>query len=337
MGRPPALLLLLLLLPVAPSPPSCFSVPSIPSSELDLTNSTQECSELDWGPFQGLRRLLLSHNGIGALSPSSRLGPQTEELNLSHNRLRELPPAFLGQARGLQHLHLQHNQLRDLPNGFFSNATSLRSLRLQGNPLPAVPPSAFQPTLRLLELSCGCPVVSTALAPCSRSNGTGLRCHCLTTRYGLVNITHFHSQECWGNVSLVAGLAGVVGGLVVLVVLVVLGVLGVVRYRRRRAAGAGGGWGKWEPAAAHGQPRYISRDPEVGTAEAAAAPDYENIFVSPGAAPGTARGWTPGWQEHSPPDPQDDGDYFLRSETFPGDQPIYANTQNPDGDNYYSH
>ncbi|XP_074421526.1 leucine-rich repeat-containing protein 25 [Larus michahellis] len=341
MGHPAAplvlLLLLLLLRPASPSSP-CFPVPTGTPGVLDLTNRSRQCAELDWGPFQRQSRVLLSHNGIDALSPSSRVGPGLEELDLSYNRLRELPPAFLGHARGLRHLHLQHNRLRELPPGFFANATALQSLWLEGNPLPAVPPTAFQPTLRDLVVPCRCDVVGSVLAPCacSQHNCTAPDCRCLTSHLDSLNITHFHGRECRGSVGLVAGLAGAAGGVAVLLVVTV-----VVCYRRRKAAAVAADtvWGKWEPGAAHGQPRYISRAAETDTtdAAAAAAPDYENVFVTPGTAPATTRGWTPGWQEkrYSPQVPADD-DYFLESEAIPGDQPIYANTRSPgEGEDIY--
>ncbi|XP_075031342.1 leucine-rich repeat-containing protein 25 [Calonectris borealis] len=337
MGHPAAPLMLLLLLPLRPAAPSapCFTVPPDAPAELDLTNSSRQCAELDWGPFQRQSRLRLSRNGIGALSPSSRVGPGLEELDLSYNRLRELPAAFLSRAQGLRHLQLQHNRLQELPAGFFANATALQRLRLEGNPLPAVPPTAFQASLRLLTVPCRCDVVGSVLAPCacSRPNGTVLlQCHCLTSHHDPFNATDFHARECRGGVGLVAGLAGAAGGVAVLLV-----VATVVCYRRRKAAAAAAdaGWGKWEPGAAHGQPRYISRAAEIGTTDAAAAPDYENVFVSPCTAPAAARGWTPGWQEerHSPQVPVDE-DYFLESEAVPGEQPIYANTQSHE-DNVY--
>uniref|UniRef100_A0A8C8ALD7 Uncharacterized protein n=1 Tax=Otus sunia TaxID=257818 RepID=A0A8C8ALD7_9STRI len=232
-------------------------------------------------------RLWLSRNGIAALSPSSRVGPGLEELDLSWNRLRELPPAFLSRARGLRHLQLQHNRLRELPAAFFANATALQSLRLEGNPLPAVPPSAFQAGLRLLAVPCRCDVVGSVLAPCacSQPGCSGPRCSCLTAHHDSFNVTDFHARECHGTAGLVAGVAAGVAASVA-----VLAVVAVVWYRRRKAAaGVGGaGPGKRESAAARGQPRYISRAGEAGAAEA--APDYENVFVSPCTAPAAARG-----------------------------------------------
>ncbi|KAM6040051.1 leucine-rich repeat-containing protein 25 isoform 2-T2 [Theristicus caerulescens] len=335
MGQPAAPLMLLLLLLLRPAAP-CFNVQPDSSTELNFTKRSRQCAELDWGHFQRQTRLWLSHNSIGALSPSSRVGPDLEELDLSYNQLQELPAAFLSQAWGLRNLQLQHNQLRALPAGFFTNATALESLRLEGNPLPVVPRTAFQASLRFLAVPCRCNVVGSILAhcACSQPNCTVLHCHCFTSHHDFLNATDFYAQECQGSVPLVAGLVGAASGVAVLVV-----VTAVVCYRRRKTAAAaatGTGWGKRESTTAHGQPRYISRAAEVGTAAAAAAPDYENVFVSPCTAPAATRGWTPGWQEerYSPQGPVDD-DYFLESDAGCGDQPIYANTQRPIEDNIY--
>ncbi|XP_075579975.1 leucine-rich repeat-containing protein 25 [Pelecanus crispus] len=326
-------MLLLLLRHAAPSSP-CFTVPPDAPAQLDLTNSSHECAELDWGLFQQQTRLQLSHNGIGALSPSSRVKPGLEELDLSHNRLRELPAAFLSPARGLRHLQLQHNQLRQLPADFFANATALQSLRLEGNPLPAVPRTAFQASLRFLAVACRCDVVGSVLerCACSQPNCTAPQCRCLTPHRDF-NAPDFYAQECWSNVGLVAGMAGAAS-----VVAVLLLVAAVLCYRRRKAAAsvATVGWGKRESTAAPRQPRYISRAAEIGTTEAAASPDYENVFMSPCIAPAAAQGWTPGWQEkqYSPQVPADDN-YFLEVEAVGRDQPIYANTQYHGEDSVY--
>ncbi|XP_053906289.1 leucine-rich repeat-containing protein 25 isoform X2 [Cuculus canorus] len=327
MGHPasPLLLLLLLLHPATSSP--CFEVPADAPAELDLANRSHHCTELDWSIFQRQRRLLLSRNGIQALSPSSRVAPELEELDLSHNRLRELPAAFLGHARGLRRLQLQHNQLHALHDGFFANTSALQSLQLEGNPLAAVPSSAFHASLRSLAVPCRCDTVGSILTRCARA--PRLQCHCCLDHRVFLNVTDFHAQQCWHGVGLVAGMAGAAVG-----VAVVLAVAAVLCYRRRKVATAGVGWAKREPSMAHGQTRYISRGSEMGTSEAAAAaaPDYENVFVSPCAAPAAAQGWTPAWQEESPQVPVDD-DYFL--DVAPGEQPIYANTQNPNDDNIY--
>lgn len=273
MGLPAAPLVLLLLLLLHPMTSLLLSSPCFPllpdlSEELDLSNRSSGCAELDWSPFHRHRRLLLRHNGIEALSPSARLGPAVEELDLAENRLRELP------------------------RGFFSNATALRSLRLEGNPLRALPRAAFQPALRSLSVSCRCDLLATVVTPCARS---GVRCLCFTPppRQHPFNATEFHARECGLGAGLVAGVAAAVAGLVA------LPVAAAVWCRRRRAGAAVGGVGrgKQDPAGNLRQPRYISRDAGSGPADVADVPDYENVFVSPGTAPGAAHGWAPAWRE----------------------------------------
>ncbi|XP_061228292.1 leucine-rich repeat-containing protein 25-like [Neopsephotus bourkii] len=340
MGHPMAPFVLLLLLcpasplsPVSPTPPAspCFTVPPDAPLELNLTQTIPHCTELDWGRFQRQRRLWLNHNGIEALSPSSRVQPGLEELDLSHNALRELPAPFLSGARGLRKLLLRHNRLRVLPDGFFANSTALESLWLDGNPLPAVPRSAFQPGLRFLAVPCRCDVVGSVLAPCACSPAA-CRCHCLDPQRGRLNVTQFHGSECRGRAALAAG-AAAAAALVVLAL-----VAAAVVWHRRRAAAAGVGGAKREPAAAaaHGQPRYVSRADGTGGSNGSAdgsTPDYENVLVSTSSIAVTVPGWTPGGQRYSPQIPMHD-QCSLHSEDA-WDQPIYANTQSPCQDSIY--
>ncbi|XP_066061835.1 leucine-rich repeat-containing protein 25 isoform X2 [Chamaea fasciata] len=309
MGLPaaPLLLLLPLLPPASPATPAATASPCsalLPATpeELDLSNRSRGCAELDWSPFHRHRQLKLRHNGIEVLSPGSRLGPQMEELDLADNRLRELH------------------------DGFFTNATALRTLRLEGNPLPAVPAAAFQPSLSSLSVSCRCDVLGTVLAPCARP---GIRCECYKSHQRPQNVTEFYGRECGPGAGLVAG---AVAGAVAAVAALVAAGAAVVWYRRRRAGAAVGGVGrgKQDPAGNLRQPRYISRDAGTATADVADvtdAPDYENVFVSRGTAPAAPQGWAQGWREqrYSPQVPVDE-DYFLESTADPGDQPIYANT-----------
>nr|XP_047933811.1 leucine-rich repeat-containing protein 25-like isoform X2 [Anser cygnoides] len=323
MGHPTAALLLLLLLPAAASA-SCFS--SVSATEEDFSNRTAQCRELDWGIFGQQRRLLLAHNGIGAVSPTSRVGSALEELDLSHNELQRLPDAFLERAQGLRRLLLGHNRLQELPDGFFARTAALQSLELQDNPLPAVPASAFHPNLSRLAVPCRCDVVGSVLGACA-DNRT---CLCGAPD-GTFNVSGFHERECRGGSGVVAAAGGAAAAVAVLVA---VAVGGVACHRRRKAAAAG--WGKRESAGAHGQPRYVSHGAESGPAAASAAvgasvaPDYENVFISPCVVPGMApaHSRTPEWQraQYSPQVPEDDT-YFMESDA--GEQPIYANTGTP--------
>ncbi|XP_064353406.1 uncharacterized protein LOC135323607 [Dromaius novaehollandiae] len=322
MGRPGARLLLPLLLGAAAAGP-CFDVPPNAPAELDLTNRTASCPVLDWAPLATRRSLLLAHNGIGALPPDARAGPALEVLDLSHNELRRLPDAFLSQARQLRDLFLQHNRLRELPAGFLAAAPALQRLRLEGNPLTAVPAGALPARLRLLALPCRCDAVGSALGACACRPPAcePPACRCLSDRRER-NASDFHEQQCRGGG---AGLVGAgVGAAAGLLVLVLAAVAVVLRCRGRGAAA--GRRAKRDPPAAPAQPRYVSRAAEPESPPPAClALEYENVFVGAGGPPAWQR--APG----SPPAPADD-DYFLESTGSAGDQPIYANTQGPCGD-----
>ncbi|XP_032059814.1 leucine-rich repeat-containing protein 25-like [Aythya fuligula] len=336
MGHPTAtlLLLLLLLLPAATSA-SCFSPAS--ATQEDFSNSTTGCGELDWSIFGQQRRLLLAHNGIGSVSPTSRVEATLEELDLSHNALQRLPGTFLQRAQSLRRLLLGHNRLQELPDGFFASAAALQSLELQDNPLPAVPSSAFHPSLSLLTVPCRCDAVHSVLTACARA--ANLSCLC-TAPDGTFNVSGFYERECPGGSEVVAAAVGATAAVVAVLVAVAVG---VAVCRRRRKAAATAGWGKQESAVAHGQPRYISHGGESGptatTATAATgvsvAPEYENVFISPCVGTGTApaHGGTPGWQQaqYSPQVPADDT-YFMESDA--GEHPIYANTGPPNEEVY---
>ncbi|XP_072213621.1 leucine-rich repeat-containing protein 25 [Excalfactoria chinensis] len=172
---------------------------------------------------------------------------------------------------------------------------------------------------------CRCDVVGKELDSCSITG-----CFC-SAPHGIVNASDFHARECRGGVGTVA----VAVGSSVAAVLVLL-VLLVLVWRCRRTAGAAG-WGKQEPPAAHGQPRYVSREAESRPAALGGclAPDYENVFIGSCAAPiaATVQDGVHGWQQEGcSPQALPDHPYFLESDA--GEQPIYANTGTPGEDIY---
>lgn len=145
---------------------------------------------------------------------------------------------------------------------------------------------------------CRCDAVGKAPDSCS-----GADCLCAAP-HGPVNASDFHARECRDAVGMVDAAEG--GGVAAVAVGVAVGLgavgvaLGVVVWRCRRTAGAAG-WGKREPPAAHGQPRYVSREAESSSAAVGVrlAPDYENVFVGSYAAPGAApvQDGEHGWQQ----------------------------------------
>ncbi|XP_019465641.1 leucine-rich repeat-containing protein 25 [Meleagris gallopavo] len=183
-------------------------------------------------------------------------------------------------------------------------------------------------------LPCSCDAVGKAPDSCPSAD-----CLCAMDHQP-VNASDFHARECQGNVGMVAvAVDAVVVGVGVGVGLVVVGVVvGVVVWRCRRTTGTTG-WGKREPPAAHGQPRYVSREAESSPAAVGVclAPDYENVFVGSYMASSAApvQDGEHGCQQggYSPQAPPDDL-YFMESDA--GEQPIYANTGTPREDIYVS-
>ncbi|XP_012375595.2 tsukushi isoform X1 [Dasypus novemcinctus] len=128
-----------------------------------------------------LESLDLSHNGLAALPPGSFASSPLGDVNLSHNRLREVSvSAFATRGRGgalhvdlshnlvhrltphparsslptppIQSLNLAWNRLRVVPD---LRDLPLRYLGLDGNPLAAIGPGAFAGLAGLTHLSLG--------------------------------------------------------------------------------------------------------------------------------------------------------------------------------------
>ena len=123
----------------------------------------------------------LSHNGLAALPAESFTSSPLSDVNLSHNRLREVSvSAFATHSQGrtlhvdlshnllhrllpdssragqpaptIQSLNLAWNRLRAVPD---LRGLPLRYLSLDGNPLAAIGPGAFEGLAGLTHLSLG--------------------------------------------------------------------------------------------------------------------------------------------------------------------------------------
>ena len=95
--------------------------------------------------------LRLADNRIDAL-PAKLEHPALRLLDLSRNRLAELPAGSLSGFTGLRRLHLSANALAALPGDAFTDLGSLRALRLDGNGLAALPAELFAGLGALEEL-----------------------------------------------------------------------------------------------------------------------------------------------------------------------------------------
>lgn len=131
-------------------------------------NHLTRCSRVEKSPRQ-LTQLDLSRNDLGNIWATQRcmdLFQHLEKLralNLSSNRLQDLPGNLFQSLASLEILDLGDNRLHKLPEQIFRSLESLRALRVRGNPLMTLSPSSFQPMeqlrfldLRELSLVCSC-------------------------------------------------------------------------------------------------------------------------------------------------------------------------------------
>lgn len=132
----------------------------------ELRNLTVRTYNGDWGAlslalapraFEGLsllQRLDLGHNNIVSLPPTGLCSlRQLRSLNLTHNALETV--AGLGCLGALSELDMSHNRLRQLDDGVLAALGSLRALRLRHNRLDRLAPAALAglAQLQLLDLS----------------------------------------------------------------------------------------------------------------------------------------------------------------------------------------
>ncbi|XP_049491328.1 platelet glycoprotein Ib alpha chain [Panthera uncia] len=102
-------------------------------------------------PLTRLAQLHLSQSQLTHLQVDGTL-PALETLDVSHNKLRSLPP--LGRALpALNTLDASFNELTSLPPGALDGLSQLHELYLRGNKLKTLPPGLLAPTARLRKLS----------------------------------------------------------------------------------------------------------------------------------------------------------------------------------------
>ncbi|ELR46463.1 tsukushi [Bos mutus] len=171
-------------------------------SGLDLSyNLLTSLSPTAFSRLRYLESLDLSHNGLAALPTESFTSSPLSDVNLSHNRLREVSvSAFTTHSQGralhvdlshnllqrllphssragqpaptIQSLNLAWNRLRAVPD---LRGLPLRYLSLDGNPLAAIGPGAFEGLAGLTHLSLGSLQGLPMLAPHSFHELQGLQ------------------------------------------------------------------------------------------------------------------------------------------------------------------
>ncbi|XP_066492367.1 uncharacterized protein [Tiliqua scincoides] len=254
-----------------------------------------------------------------------KLPQSITKLDLSHNKLQEIPQEFLNSIPNLQELYLNDNELKQFPSKFSSN--SLKLLRLEGNQLSSLLTNDFPKSLRNLSVDCECELVNTTLVHCGNDCVLNIECR-KSSDTGLTNAQEFYNQECGKQKTATKPIliAIVVSILTLLLVACVAYVL-----IRRKKKGATFGQDKRASNASdatHGQPRYHTHSgpQDPGTGQHA---NYENVFID---QPQEARG---GSNDHRA---QRQSKSRLPSSAEKAnnslaEQPIYANTQ----DVYYNY
>ncbi|XP_060089412.1 leucine-rich repeat-containing protein 25 [Heteronotia binoei] len=293
-----------------------------------LANFMTSSSTLSWEGLNAtwLACVNISGRDIAGIRGAPGQRSPLRELDLSHNHLSSLPPGFLNHTEELEHLFLQGNHLPELPPAFFEKTGRLKELRLEGNPLLSVPPSLLQLCLESLSVDCHCQVAGSISSYCQRNNCTRpVSCHCSSPQ-GLLNATDFYAQQCRGlpvavYVAIAVSLLALLLGAAVVYIVV------------RRKKGAATVREKRESTTSNGaQPRYISHgglqaDPAQRKGGHA---DYENVFI--GQAQEVRGGKHKERHSRKPPKSRSH-QKAQEAEAPPGEQPIYANTQ----DVYYNY
>lgn len=280
-------------------------------------------------PLLLLLLLLLEAPGVQGLSCSATpvnwtAGLTATCLNFSGQDLALLPTAL--EAGSLQHLDLSRNRLRQLPEPFFASLEELQVLDVTGNPLSTVPGTLGARCALELRADCACALGPWHQARVNCSDAPSPACQVGFNH--TQNLTLFLETHCPGGLG-AAAVAGLVVGVCALLALGLTGSLLACRLRDRRAAGTQSP-GKALAASEVPRPgssrqsRYSSRarSPRapVVVQPGPASPDYENMFQGEPAQPR--------WRDR--PGSGHDSDCYMEYEepdADPGPQAIYCNLQ----------
>ncbi|XP_060113226.1 leucine-rich repeat and immunoglobulin-like domain-containing nogo receptor-interacting protein 1 [Heteronotia binoei] len=105
-----------------------------------------DCSSQEKAVFCNGRRLTTVPSGIP---------PESELLDLSHNRIRTLHQGMFSRLRALKELDLSENIISNIEPGAFNGLQKLMTLRLKSNLLKIIPAGVFTglPNLTILDIS----------------------------------------------------------------------------------------------------------------------------------------------------------------------------------------
>ncbi|XP_069864577.1 leucine-rich repeat-containing protein 25 [Dipodomys merriami] len=248
--------------------------------------------EVDWAAEVGATCLNLSGRGVRLPRERPLRAPRLRVLDLSHNGLRELPPAF------------------------FAELEELRSLDVAGNPLVRVAASLAAHCGLELRADCGCALAAWHRARRDNCSDPGpLQC-VLAATGAAQNLSAFLEARCASGLAPATVAAAAAGGLVFLGLLAAGSVLAWRLRGPRGPAGRGKGQGAQDRAGPGSQPRYSSRDPRP--MPPSSAPDYENVFIGQTAS-------EPQWTSHGA---SEDCDFYMNYEGPSADaQAVYCNLE----------
>ncbi|XP_066460733.1 leucine-rich repeat-containing protein 25 isoform X2 [Eleutherodactylus coqui] len=280
---------------------------------------TETNTTLFWSQVSSCSDIQLSGQGIDRIESKGSRSDQLTKLDISSNKLTELPEDFLSYAPLLQEIHLEGNNLKRLPKMFLENSTNLQIFRAEGNPLSEIPPSIFHGSLVNLTVECQCQLVSNIM---TRFNGS-FSAMCQTDSEW-ITLEAYHQRCGKGYLALYIVLPMLVIGLII-------GGVALYIWKWKRSSTTLENKSAADKSPAHVQSRYTSRNSE-GTATSASPgqrQDYENVFVghqrTTEAKPHGYLEDEPELGRHGNNIPEDD--IYLESDVNESDQPIYSNTQ----------
>lgn len=117
-----------------------------------------EESRLDVLPIAlnpSIQRLIIRNNKIKTIDSSMQFYAELQHLDLSQNRLVNIPPKSFAYQRKLQELHLNHNKISSVSNITFQGLNLLTVLNLKRNFLEELTNGVFSTLPRLEELNLG--------------------------------------------------------------------------------------------------------------------------------------------------------------------------------------
>uniref|UniRef100_A0A8C3XA44 Leucine rich repeat containing 25 n=1 Tax=Catagonus wagneri TaxID=51154 RepID=A0A8C3XA44_9CETA len=251
-------------------------------------------------------------------------------LNFSGQNLSWLPQNQSLRARSVVLLDLSGNRLRELPASFFALLGELTILDVTNNPLARVDGALAKLCHLNLKADCSCALFSWhRVRPDNCSSQLPLQCLDVATSTWR-NLSALEVDCPPGLSAATVGAVAASGSLVLL--LAIAGPMLAWRLRRRRVdsgRGLGKTWAAQDgPRSGSGrQPRYSSRalnpKPPAATLSRASTPDYENMFVG---QPAAGRQWA----EHRA-HPSEDSNFYMTYESLQQDsQPVYCNLRSLD-------